>query len=133
MKIFKSKVFYTVLVVIFTLLLAATLIIRFAVPASTPRFSRNGSQNYQGYTRPSGFSNDNADFDPQNIPDASFPDSSEPDSTGERQGRQNRNWNRDPSDQNQNRQRGKRDRSSTSESGRSEERRVGIRTGKHIR
>lgn len=51
MKIFRSKIFYIILIVIFTLILAATLIIRFALPSGRPSFRPD-------FTPPSGFTTD---------------------------------------------------------------------------
>lgn len=51
MKIFKSKILYIILIVIFTLILAGTLIIRFAVPSGRPSFGGD-------FTPPAGFSTD---------------------------------------------------------------------------
>ena len=53
MKIFKSKIFYIILIVIFTLILTATLIIRFAIPSGRPSFGPGS-----GFGTPPGFSQD---------------------------------------------------------------------------
>ena len=65
MKIFKSKIFYIILIVIFTLILAATLVIRFALPSGRSSFGSD-------FGTPPAFSTDSEgkpDF--SNMPDFS--------------------------------------------------------------
>ena len=91
MKVLKSKLFYTIVLIVFTLLMIATIILRFALPSGS---SKRGSGNMpSGFTQssdssdfpgggsgnfPGGFSGDfdSENFDPENMPEGFDPSNS---------------------------------------------------------
>ena len=67
MKVFKSKLFYTIVLIVFTLIMIAAIVLKFALPSGS---SKSSSGNM-----PSGFTQ-GQNFDPDNLPEGFDPSNS---------------------------------------------------------
>ena len=91
MKVFKSKLFYTIVLIVFTILMIATIVLRFARPSRSgssgrgnmpPGFSSSDSSGFPGGGSgnfPGGFG---GDFDPENFDPANIPEGFDPSNFG---------------------------------------------------